>query len=211
MSAKTAKVITWDEIGKRFTTDRECLASYLAYHSAEILEGVKPGNLISLHDRRRPCGRNLYRLWSRFGEALLLEAGLQYRVMADRGGHLLLFLYRRDLLAGILGRGGARAILRRSGYPQGFCVETALDELCRRVRAEAFPHEFGLFLGYPLKDVVGFMGWVELPCTAGGLWRIYGEPARSKELDDCFRRCRCDMARRLCQASDPLNLLKKVS
>ena len=31
--------------------------------SSEVLGGVKPANLVSLVNRTRSCGRNLYQLW----------------------------------------------------------------------------------------------------------------------------------------------------
>jgi hypothetical protein len=60
-----------------------------------------------------------------------------------------------------------------------------------------FPHEVGVFLGYPLKDVAGFMGWVDLPVTCQGPWKIYGNPDRSLALADGFRACRLRMDQRL--------------
>jgi hypothetical protein len=44
----------WGDIAGRFSNDRECLASFLALETAEILDGVKPGNLINVTNRRQP-------------------------------------------------------------------------------------------------------------------------------------------------------------
>ncbi len=207
MRSRAGQVVSWDQVGHRYGEGRDCLASFLLYHSAEVLEGVKPGNLISLRQQVHRCGRNLYALWQQHGPQLLAEAGLSFRIMARRKGSLLLFLYRRDLICDLLARGSSRAILRRAGYAPDLPLEQTLDELQSRM-GEDFPHEIGLFLGYPAKDVVGFMGWTELPCTGGALWKIYGDPTHSLELDACFRQCRCSMVQRLSGESYPLRLLK---
>ena len=36
------------------------------------------------------------------------------------------------------------------------------------------PHEIGVFLGYPLKDVMGFIGHPSLKLTKVNRWRVYG-------------------------------------
>jgi hypothetical protein len=38
-----------------------------------------------------------------------------------------------------------------------------------------FPHEIGFFLGYPIKDVFGFMGLCDLPLVGNGPWKMYGK------------------------------------
>lgn len=47
----------WQELSRRFPHDRDCLASYLALETAEVLEGVKPANLVNVVNKRRSCGR----------------------------------------------------------------------------------------------------------------------------------------------------------
>ncbi len=102
------------------------------------------------------------------------------------------------------------AFLRQQGY-QGTDLQSALVELKRRFQTDAeLPHEIGLFLGYPLKDVSGFMGCSDKPCTACRLWRIYGDPAPSLALSDRYADCRRGMAARLSDRHDPVALLQKM-
>ena len=67
-----------------------------------------------------------------------------------------------------------RRWLVRMGYPAEGTAEDFLRELVRRARGETLPHEVGVFVGYPLKDVIGFVR--RLPATPlhNGPWRIYG-------------------------------------
>lgn len=195
----------WQELSRRFGGDRECLAVFLALETAEILAGAKPANLINVANKRRPCGKNLYELWKKCGASLLGTSGLAVKELADRGNSLLLLIYRPDAMAALLARKNAGAVLRRAGYREPSDPAKALSELHSRMKADDFPHEIGVFLGYPLKDVAGFMGWVPLPFTCQGPWKIYGDPCQSLRLAETFRSCRERMAERLTRCNSPFD------
>ena len=57
--------------------------------------------------------------------------------------------------------------------------------LCWR-DCDSFPHEIGLFLGYPAVDVKGFMEHRECKCT--GLWKVF--ESDEAEAQRYFARCR---------------------
>jgi hypothetical protein len=201
---------TWHQLASRFPGERECLAAFLAMETAEVLEGVKPANLINLADRRQPCGRNLLRLWQRHGRSLLAASGLAWRELPGRNGGVLLLAYRLASLVELLARPATQAVLTRAGYANPADPEVALEQLAQRLTQDKFPHEIGVFLGYPLKDVAAFLGWVELPFTSQALWRIYGKPEGSLALADLFRQSRCRMAQRLC-TSEAVECLRTAS
>jgi hypothetical protein len=200
----------WFELGNRFADERECLASFLALETAEILEGVKPANLINIADRRRACGRNLHSLWRRYGAALLRRSGLRVREMAQRDDAVLLFIYHEASLVELLSRKNVATFLGKAGYGNTADLETTLAQLQGRMDGDGFPHEIGVFLGYPLKDVAGFMGLAPLPVTGQGLWKIFGPPEKSLQLAETFLDCRCRMARRLARCATPVECLKVV-
>lgn len=198
----------WQELSRRFDDDRECLAAFLALEAAELLEGVKPANMVNVANRRRPCGRNLYQLWKTHGATLLLESGLAARELADRGDSLLLFIYRPDALKLLLARKNVSVILHKAGYSEPGEPEKVLAEMQCRLTGGGFPHEIGVILGYPLKDVVGFMGWARLEFTCQGPWKIYGDPRDSLRLAAAFQHCRSRMAGRLACGASPCNCLR---
>lgn len=199
----------WQSLAHRFTGERECLASYLALEAAEVIGGAKPANLLNLVDRDQPCGRNLYRLWRRHGQRLLSEAGLVARELAHRNDGVLLLIFHPERLTAYLETPKVANFLRRAGYRQPQTLEETLQELTTRFAADGFPHEIGAILGYPLKDVAGFMGWVHLPVTGQGPWKIYGDPRPSLDVVAACRGCRERMARRLATCATPLDCLKR--
>ncbi|WP_432822330.1 DUF3793 family protein [Trichloromonas sp.] len=194
----------WQAVSDRFPEQRDCLASFLAFECAEVLAGVKPGNLINIVNRCKPCGRNLYKLWQRFGLDIMAQTPLSVEILADRGHSLLVYTYRPELLANTLGSPAAQNFLTRAGYPLAPGPEEALVELGNRLKQQDFPHEIGLFLGYPIKDVEGFLGWSDQPFTCQGPWKIYGDPKPSLHLADRHRSCRNRMIHRLARTDDPM-------
>ena len=199
--------LQWHDLAAQFNCTRTCFAAYLAMEGAEVVEGVKPGNLVNLVNRDRACGLNPYRLWKDHGISLLAGTGLHGVAMIDRGDSLLLYIYREDLVARVLEKKGVGIILRRQGYTHPAMLHQTLHQLGLRMRGCNFPHEVGIFLGYPLKDVLAFMGYIRLTFTRQGPWKIYGDPRSSLKLADRFRECRCRMASRLCSTSDPITCL----
>lgn len=193
----------WQQLAPRFTRDEDCVASFLAYETAEIIDGVKPGNLINLSDRNLPCGRNMYRLWESYGEKTLAPTGLEVRVLRKQTNNMLLFVFRRSALQELVERRPVRALLRAAGYPDTVGLEALLDELGERLSPGSFPHEIGLFLGYPPKDVAAFMGLASIPFTCQGPWKIYGNPQKSLHIAELHRNSRCRMALRLARTGHP--------
>ena len=198
----------WQNISRCFPDDRDCLASFLALEAAEVLLGTKPANLVNVANRLRPCGRNLYQLWKRHGADLLLESGLEAKEMIDRGSSVLLFLYCPNQLRDLLACKSVAAILHKAGYSSPSDAEQTLSELQSRLTGNRFPHEIGVFLGYPLKDVVGFMGWARISFTCQGPWKIYGDPSESLRLAESHRQCRYRMSFQLASGGNPLYSLQ---
>jgi hypothetical protein len=181
---------------ERFSNPLDCLTAHIMMECSEVLAGVKPANLISLVNRTRPCGRNLYELWQRHHEMLATRLGkITIRVMQTKQRALLLLCYNPDYLEHHLSHAGIRILLNKSGYEADASCEALLEELCRRVAEKnIFPHEIGLFIGYPAKDVAAFMGLVKLPFACQGPWKIYGDPAQSLDLAEQYRCCRRRMS-----------------
>ncbi len=65
-----------------------------------------------------------------------------------------------------------------------------LRQLSRRLCCEAdFPHEIGVFLGYPLYDVVGFIENQGRNFTCCGCWKAYGDPDAAQQHFAQLNKC----------------------
>ncbi len=213
-SAKRSPAIrrtVWRDIASRFFKPQDCLASFLALESAEVIAGVKPANLFSIPNRTYACGRNPYLLWEKWGQEVVGATCFETFELVDRGDSALVLLYQPAALTRLLDTPAVRIILRRAGYQDDMDLDKVLDKLKNRLVSGTFPHEIGIFLGYPLKDVVGFMGLAKIPFSCQGPWKIYGNPQASLRLAETFRCCRNQMAAGLATCSSPYDCLQSDS
>ncbi len=197
----------WMAVSWRFSEERACLAGFLALEGAEVLSGVKPANLFRITNRRQSCGRNLAEIWHRHGERLIAASSLRVNVLRASDEALLILLYDPRLLARRLASRGGQVILKRCGYPDPVTFEVILAHLKARVSEKGIPHEIGLFLGYPRKDVEAFLGWRDVPASCQRLWKIYGKSRRSLALAEAYATCRAEIAARLMTDTDPCRIL----
>ena len=118
----------------------------------------------------------------------LKRKGLRILPLRLRDGRALLYLYRPGMLERDLRDPLSRELLRECGYE---CAGAApcLSHLIRRLRREeGFPHEVGLFLGYPPADVEGFMHRRD-SCKACGVWKVYGDVESAERQFERLRHC----------------------
>ena len=60
----------------------------------------------------------------------------------------------------------------------------------KRMREQdEFPHEIGLFLGYPPEDVRGFIENGARGCKCVGCWKVYGDAETARETFAKYKKC----------------------
>lgn len=166
-------------------------------HCAPTLASIKTGSLFSCpFEGEGRMGESIRSLNRR-----LRGKGLRVLPMRCRGGRCLVYVYRPAQLARDLSDARAQGILRACGYP-GEGTDRCVRRLIERLHTcEAFPHEIGLFLGYPPEDVEGFMTRrQEAKCV--GCWKVYGDVAAAKRLFERYARCTDAYLRRHAQGTD---------
>lgn len=120
----------------------------------------------------------------------LRRKGLSFRFLTNRKGCPLLFLYRRNRLEEIIG-GEASPVLSSLGYDTS-SVERTLDRLEKRMKEDDFPHEIGIFLGYPLDDVRSFVENRGENFILSGVWKVYHNPDKAEKTFRLYSECtRC--------------------
>lgn len=100
-----------------------------------------------------------------------------------------LFFYHKGCLQAVLSDVVNSIFLVHLGYPEYGSAEQYVRVLAHRMRGADFPHEAGLFLGYPIKDVCGFMG-ARIPYQKTMGWRMYGDTRISEVAYNRYRNAR---------------------
>ena len=178
------------------------LESALVEHCAPTLARLKVASLFSLVS---PCWETLYDEAAALG-AQLAPKGLALRIVRASDTRALCYLYRERQLADTLRGAPEAAFLRGRGYPS-LRVQDALNTLCRRLAGGGdFPHEIGLFLGYPLSDVVAFIENRGKGCVCCGCWKCYGDACEAQRIFARYDKC-TEVYRRLYRAGHTLREL----
>ena len=137
---------------------------------APTMARLKTGNMFNCtFANREEMAGELRRLNQR-----LREKGLRILPLRWNEGKALLYLYRPKMLEEDLSNALSRQLLAECGYSSGN-ASCCLLQLMERLREnEEFPHEIGLFLGYPPADVDGFMHRKE-HFKLCGMWKVYDD------------------------------------
>ena len=159
----------------------------LVRQCAPTLAGLKPGSIFCFQHSSLDALRQKAGQWN----DRLSPLGLTVRILLERpsSSSAIVYVYRRGHLERLLADPAYREFLGDIGY-----TETGLDgmlsQLSRRLETQPeFPHEIGVFLGYPLRDVIGFIENRGQNFTCCGFWKSYGDPAKMQVCYDCYRRC----------------------
>ena len=101
-----------------------------------------------------------------------------------------------------------QAFLRSMGYAPWTGLRDCLRQLASRLCLQAeFPHEIGVFLGYPLDDVKGFIRHKGRNYTYCGCWKCYGDPQAARRRFEGFRRCTETFRRRYAAGTPIIQLV----
>ena len=158
---------------------------YLIRHCAPTLAGIKTGSLFTCP---YTCPRALLDSIRSLNNRLR-SRGLRVLPLRLSEEKALIYVYRPQKLAADIAQGSAAKILVSQGYDTGSC-EKCVGCLARRIRSEQeFPHEIGLFLGYPPEDVRGFMENKACNCKRVGCWKVYGDEEAAKKKFAQFKKC----------------------
>ena len=113
-------------------------------HCGVTFAGLKIASLVSLRKGEEDVIQTLSRRFAGKGFAFIL--------LREDEERLLVYICHRARLTKYLFSPDVMAFLARFGYEYA-CAEEALRQLKERMNGE-FPHEIGVFLGYPLCDVL---------------------------------------------------------
>lgn len=162
------------------------LDEYLIFHCSATLAAIKTGSLFSWLGTNGTTLQQQIFDWNR----RMCGKGIRLQILRIGKHSVLIYVYRPDRLNADLQQPAVAAFLRMRGYDVSN-TELALAHLIKRLSECAqFPHEIGLFLGYPLDDVVGFIENNGKHCKRVGCWKVYGNEQQAVRTFVQYKRCR---------------------
>lgn len=172
---------------------KHLLERELAHHCAPALYGLKPANLVCFAKREFP---ELYTLLVDYQKEFA-RFGICLEVVCSCDRRDLVLVYQPKLLRQQLTRKKVCELLRQGGYPVSGMREQ-INHLKHRLAVQQdFPHEIGLFLGYPVGDVLAFQRSRGEGCKLCGYWKVYENVEAAKRCFARFDACRAAMTEAL--------------
>ncbi len=164
----------------------------LVRHCSPTLAGIKTGNMF-------PCSYSTVKELMeaiRWANRKLVPKGLRVIPLHYRDGRALIYVFRPKGVEKVLQDQQAISVLQKRGY-KDLRVEPCICQLMGRFQEEGeFPHEVGLFLGYPPEDVNGFIENKACGQKCSGCWKVYGDPEAAQKTFAKYKQCTriyCDM------------------
>lgn len=159
--------------------------SHIVRYCAPTLAGLKTGNMFcctyfsksDIMEKIRMINQRLipYGVYT-----------IPFRFSKDRA---LIYVFRPDRLGRDLGDETARAFLKNRGY-ESESPKKHLACLMKRMKEDdEFPHEVGLFLGYPPKDVQSFTECRGRGYNCCGNWKAYSDEENANKVFAMYRKC----------------------
>lgn len=165
----------------------------VAYHCAPALAGIKPANIVACYkDKIRNLNDEIDNLNRQLnGKDIYLE------ILCECEKRVLLMVYRRKALYIHLQNSENRALLYSFGYETSHDLNAYFNTLKMRLRENSFPHEIGVFLGYPVHDIYGFINNKDEGCLLVGEWKVYQNAESARKLFCRYNACRRAVTKRL--------------
>ncbi len=142
--------------------------------------GIKPASMVSI---KKSGKKDLGKIAGCFK-----KRNFEFCSLKENNDRFLVLTYQKDALNKVLFSKENKEFLESCGYAYD-TAEEAIRILKNRMKKEDFPHEIGVFLGYPLVDVKGFIASPTEGLKLSGYWKVYSDEEKARKTFATFRRC----------------------
>lgn len=169
--------------------DYSYLEHKLAAHCAGTLLGKKPACLVCFPAELTHVEQDVRAYLATKPHKL---QDLELTILARNKRVQYLYVYRRSMLISYLQEQEVAFALKNFGYTWDiFNLDSLLKILSQKLQSGvSFPHEIGLFLGYPVRDVLSFINCGGKNFIACGYWKVYHNVQQAQARFEEFNACR---------------------
>ena len=176
----------------------------LALQCAPVISGIKISNLLTIP------AKSLREL-----SVVLKKTELSFRILYPGRERLVILIYRETELKEYLEREEVMAFIDKCGYETSDISKIFPVFVKRYMRymelKQDFPHELGLFLGYPIEDVEGFIKENGKNYLYSGYWKVYKDTELKIRLFKDYERVQTEIVRLLYEGLDIMDIITNYS
>lgn len=128
---------------------------------------------------------------------LIGDMGLVTQMLYKRNGKNGVLIFKERELKRYMQNTDVKELLLKLGYYSDFFGDI-LAEFSKRYQNYAdneknFPHELGIFLGYPIEDVIGYLENLGANYLCAGYWKVYKDASFKQEIFKRIQQSQQDM------------------
>ena len=176
----------------------------LALQCAPVISGIKISNLLTIP------AKSLREL-----SVVLKKTELSFRILYPGRERLVILIYREAKLREYLAREEVMAFIYKCGYETSEISKIFPVFVKRYMRymelKQDFPHELGLFLGYPIEDVEGFIKENGKNYLYSGYWKVYKDAELKIRLFKNYEKVQTEIVRLLYEGLDIMDIITNYS
>ena len=171
----------------------------LIVHCAPTLAGIKCAGLFNYFY----SAENIAREELHETNEVLNKKGVYVVPLVWKEKSVLIYVYRESMLQKELSNIEVHELLQSYGYDFGYkgnIIEQCIVNLKKRLAVcTCFPHEIGVFLGYPLEDVKGFIKNRGKNCKSCGVWKVYFDKEKKDKIFVKLNKCKDVYIKAFCE------------
>ena len=179
------------------------MEGHFILHCAPTLASIKAGNMFGY---KYSSEKELEETVSKWNERFS-GTGVCVALLKKTDSKAYVYVYREKLLEASLRLPCIQKFLSKYGYTETSISHAIAHLRDRMAEFGEFPHEIGVFLGYPLEDVVGFIENCGENSICTGCWKVYSNEFTAKRTFEQYRRIRETYLKEWMNGTDILRLI----
>lgn len=155
----------------------------LINYASQTLANKKLANLFTFRNKEKIDIEKMVFGWNE----ILNAKDFYVEILSISESSAQIYAYRPEKLKCALCQSQTKCLLEKLGYNTKDTYQ-CINHLKKRFRKENFPHEIGIFLGYPYEDVIGFIENKGHKYLTNGYWKVYSNKEEKLKLFDEYNK-----------------------
>lgn len=155
-------------------------------HCAPTLSGIKIANIFTYQYNSK---KDVYKKIASYNK-ILNSRNINVSIIKDYDNKVIVYVYNKKRLEEYIFNDEIFDFLEDYGYKDKNlykCIKLLKE---RMQYNKDFPHEIGIFLGYPLMDIYGFINNYGKNSLYTGYWKVYHNKKEAIKTFESYNRCR---------------------
>ncbi|AJA47464.1 hypothetical protein CPAST_c13850 [Clostridium pasteurianum DSM 525 = ATCC 6013] len=190
-----------------YTREKDYMMNLITYAISPTIAGYKPSSIITISNQNK----GMYDLWYKYGDEYIDNINLKVFEIMRKENLIILLFYNEKLLSQILFHENNMNFLLKFGYSNLMSLDMCLQLLKYRYQYMACPHEVGIFLGIPVKDVEAFIDCNGKQCILCGYWKVYHDREKALKVFESYDKTRENVVRLLKQKVEPIEMINMLN